>query len=188
MPVMIAGMGGEGTRDARPRGRLGQLGRAAVAVTTAVAVVLVASRFDRPTPAWSDAGSSSAAGRVEGRLYDVRDLLQDADAWSRLVRPLHPRPPQQGLFGGSGGAGIFGGSGGFTKDEPPHRADEIARLVTSSVGPDRWDDPASAWRAEGWGGWVYVRASAAAHRDAERLLALLRHGGSEWSGQEGAAR
>src|SRR5258706_2057567 len=37
-------------------------------------------------------GPGSAEMPVEGRLYDVRDILDEAEAWSKPLRPLHPRP------------------------------------------------------------------------------------------------
>jgi hypothetical protein len=103
------------------------------------------------------------------RLYDVCDILAEAEAWSTPLRPLHPRPPQQqGLF-----------SSGYYGDYGPIRAAEIAAMIRDTIYPQLWDDPQRNWQANGWGGWVFVYASAAAHRDVERLLALVRRGESE---------
>jgi hypothetical protein len=120
----------------------------------------------------------SAATPAEGRLYDVRDILNEAEAWSKPLRPLHPRPAQQrGLF-----------SGGYSFDAEPLRADAIAEVIKETIGPRFWDTPTWTWKAEGWGGRVWVYASARGHRDVERLLALMRRGESEPVRHKGAGR
>jgi hypothetical protein len=124
-------------------------------------------------------GAGTATTPAEARLYDVRDILDEAEAWSSPLRPLHPGPAQQlqrGLFGGG------------PDDLSPLQADDIASLIKEIVDPRLWDDPASTWQAQGWGGWVFVNASARAHREIDRLLSMLRRGESEPFRQKGAGR
>ncbi|MDB5323051.1 MAG: hypothetical protein JWN40_4682 [Phycisphaerales bacterium] len=122
-------------------------------------------------------GAGSATVPGEGRLYDVRDILDEAEAWSKPLRPLHPRPAQQqGLFGGG------------PDDAEPLRAVDIAAVIKEAIDPRKWDQPSPTWQTEGWGGWVFVYASARAHRDVERLLAMMRRGESEPVRQKGAGR
>jgi hypothetical protein len=52
-------------------------------------------------------------------------------------------------------------------------------MIRETIYPRRWEDPTSTWQAQGWGGWVFVHASAPVHRDVERLLALVRRGQSQ---------
>jgi hypothetical protein len=136
-------------------------------------------------------GPGSASAPPVGRLYDVRDILDEAEAWSKPLRPLHPRPAQQGIFGGAGGRstvqqrGLFGGG---PDDVEPLRADSIASAIMDVVDPRMWDTPKSNWQACGWAGWVFVRASPRALRDVERLLALMRRGESEPARRKGASQ
>jgi hypothetical protein len=116
----------------------------------------------------SGAGSATSPDPA-ARLYDVRDILAEAEVWSTPLRPLHPRPPQQqGLF-----------SSGSYEEYGPIRAAEIAAMIRDTIYPQLWDDPSTKWQVDGWGGWVFVYASPAAHCDVERLLALVRRGESE---------
>jgi hypothetical protein len=129
-----------------------------------------------------DGRGSATTPAAAARLYDVRDLLAQAEAWSKPLRPLHPRPSrQQGLFagGGGGGAGLFSGGGGGDQDYEPLRATEIAATIRDTIYPQLWDNPPANWHAQGWGGWVFVYASSAAQLDVEQLLALLRRGESQ---------
>jgi hypothetical protein len=122
-------------------------------------------------------GAGTATTPAEGRLYDVRDMLDEAETWSKPLRPPHARPAQQrGLFGGG------------PDDIEPLQADDIANVIKEIVDPRLWDDPASTWQACGWGGWVFVNASARGHRDVQRLLAMLRRGDSQGFTQKGAGR
>jgi hypothetical protein len=114
-------------------------------------------------------GKSATTPAAEARLYDVRDILAEAETWSTPLRPRHPRPPhQQGLF-----------SSGNYEDYGPLRAAEIANMIRDTIYPQLWDNPPANWLAQGWAGWVFVYASPAAHRQVERLLALVRHGESQ---------
>ena len=113
-------------------------------------------------------GSATAAA-AEARLYDVRDILAEAEVWSKPLRPLQPRPPQQqGLF-----------SSGSYEDYGPIRAADIAAMIRETIYPQLWDSSLGIWQAHGWGGWVFVYANPAAHREVERLLALVRRGESQ---------
>lgn len=128
--------------------------------------------------------TSSANDDTFRRLYDVRDLLDEAEAWSKPLRPLRPHHRSTGLFGGGGGAGLFGQTGalfssGAYSDQPPTRASDIAELIRATITPEAWDDPETPWNVFGWGGWVMVDAAPHAHREVERFLALLRRGDSE---------
>jgi hypothetical protein len=138
------------------------------------------------------AAVESAHASTVRRMYDVRDILNEAEMWSKPLRPLHARSRRRGLFGGGGGGyfqggGLFGG-GSYYDDEHPLRAYAVAQMIRWTIAPDAWDDPALGWNTFGWGGWVVVDAPRRAHREVERLLELLRRGDSELFLTRGAAR
>jgi hypothetical protein len=143
-----------------------------------------------------DPVTAEAPPPLLARVYDVRDLLADAEAWAAPLRGTRPRNAG-GLFGGGGGATAGAMSGRvppmtlgagcvfvFLGAPTPPVSDEtataagVAGLIKDVVNSEPWDETPAAPRAEGWGGWLYVRASEVGHRRVERLLALLRRGDS----------
>jgi hypothetical protein len=75
-----------------------------------------------------------------------------------------------------------------TASDEAATAADVARLISDVVDSEMWAETPASPRAEGWGGWVYVRASEVGHRRVERLLALLRRGDSglvRWKGAAG---
>jgi hypothetical protein len=121
------------------------------------------------------AGKESPAQQPICRLYDVRDILQEAAGWWGR-QPQFPRPPR-GLFMQLN-----------SDDDGSPRAADIASAIQTTINPYRWDDPTFNWLVQGWDRWVFVRASPQAHRDIELFLMLLRRGESEPAIQIGAPR
>jgi hypothetical protein len=99
-------------------------------------------------------GKGTASLLPDARAYDVGDLVDDARAWSDAL-------------GGAGGPA----SGAWS-------AKHVVGVMTEVVYPQSWNDPATGWRAEGLGRWLYVCASEAGHRKVERFLAMMRRGDS----------
>jgi len=122
------------------------------------------------------AGKESAAQQPQCRLYDVRDIVREAGAWWTRM-PHVPRPPR----------GLFGMQLSSDDDGSPSARD-VAGLIEGVIYPHRWDNVPFNWYAEGWDGWVLVRASPQAHRDIELFLMLLRRGESEAATQIGATQ
>ena len=73
-------------------------------------------------------------------------------------------------------------------DDGSPSARDVAGLIEGVIYPHRWDNVPFNWYAEGWDGWVLVRASPQAHRDIELFLMLLRRGESEAATQIGATQ
>jgi hypothetical protein len=110
---------------------------------------------------------------VEGRLYDVRDILSAVDRWEK---PLWPIPSVWERTHPSGPISGYGPLG----DYAPARASLVASLIQSVVLDDSWNSGSVLYfHASGWGGWVYVRATPYHHRNVELLLMLLRRGDSQ---------
>jgi hypothetical protein len=110
---------------------------------------------------------------VEGRLYDVRDILSAVDRWEK---PLWPIPSVWERTHPSGPISGYGPLG----DYAPARASLIASLIQSVVLDNSWNSGSVLYfNASGWGGWVYVRATPYHHRNVELLLMLLRRGDSQ---------
>ena len=55
----------------------------------------------------SDAEAQAAISGVHGQNHGGRDLVVNE------ARPMEPRPPRSGGFGGGGRSGGFGGGGGY---------------------------------------------------------------------------
>jgi hypothetical protein len=122
-------------------------------------------------------GAGTAPATVEGRLYDVRDIAAEADAWTAKLHRAYkgPRPGH--------GVGIFGSK--FPWMDVEWSGAEIAGAIRWTISEGAWDDPKTGWRVTGAGGWVFVRAGEDGHRKVGQLLALLRRGDSESVGASG---
>ncbi len=115
---------------------------------------------------------------VEARVYDVRDLLCEITAWRETLPPdLHRSAPR--LRGG--GSGAFTGPT-FATGMEDVAVEYVVRRIQETVLADQWIDNGGTWRLGGWGGFVFVEATADGHRLVERFLLLLRRG------ESGAAR
>jgi hypothetical protein len=99
---------------------------------------------------------------VTARVYDVAELVDEADAWSNRL---------------PGGAAPSARSG---------RAADVAAIVRVEVNRSSWGQP--GWRIEGAGAWLYVSADAQGHRKVGQFLALLRQGDSGPAAPAGGAR
>jgi hypothetical protein len=110
---------------------------------------------------------------VEGRLYDVRDILAAVDRWEK---PLWPIPSVWERTHPSGPISGYGPLG----DYAPASASLIASMIQFVVLDESWNSGSVLYfNASGWGGWVYVRATPYHHRNVELFLMLLRRGDSQ---------
>jgi hypothetical protein len=173
---MITKMSGEGT-GGTPRRPIAL--RLLTSIGTAVLVVLVVSRVNRPTGIHARPSATSRA--VEGRLYDVRDILANAQRWEKPLRPDKAAQlstmQQRGVISGMNYA--------YGADDST--ASEVASMMESLLRDPGVNSPASA-QASAWAGWVHVRATPYEHRHVELFLRLLRRGDSHPALQIGARR
>jgi hypothetical protein len=99
-------------------------------------------------------------------IYDVRDLLEGADAYSSQLR---------------GDARPLGQPSG------PLSAAEFAQMINDSIFPYSWQ-PNALPHVSGWGGWLIFRGDEAGQRKLEQFLTLLRRGDSGPVMPRGGAR
>jgi hypothetical protein len=148
-------------RAAAPKQRLVnvRLGTALSLILKEFARRRVECRVDR------DSILVGASPEVIRRLYDVRDIVAECDAW------WGPSPQEQ--LAGSGG-------NGFPSVEEEVGDDLTAVLNSGMIDIDANAIPRGAinWSASSWGGWLIVDATRSGHLQVERFLALLRRGES----------
>lgn len=139
--------------------------------------------------------ATQLADRLEVHVYNCRDLLalevphQNAAAMGMpgaagysSTPPGSPMGPGLGAavpMGGAGGAGGMGGMMGGTAvsgfgSQHDARASHLMQLVTQIVKPDSWSEAGGPGSIAEYGGLLVVRQNPQAHREVEKLLAMLR--------------
>jgi len=158
------------TAELSPRDNLpGPLPLRNVRLGTAVALALRPwAAWRKQHPAWILNDVESLEAPVEGRLYDVQDILADVERWEGVrSRTAYAKPStyQQGGF-------MFG-----AVSLSDQGASGVASLIQSVVLDGRVQVPnLPSSEARGWGRWVYVRATTYEHRNIELFLMLVRRG------------
>lgn len=135
--------------------------------------------------------ATQLADRLEVHVYNCRDLLSldvpgpNAAAMMGTGMPgaapvSTPMGSPPGLATPMGIAGGYGGSGmghnvlsGFGLQHDA-RAKHLMMLVSQIVKPDSWTEAGGSGSLAEYGGLLVVRQSPQAHREVEKLLAMLR--------------
>jgi general secretion pathway protein D len=123
------------------------------------------------------------SGNQVVRVYNCRDLLVAAakatpaapmgsGAYPPGVSQPGPGPASVMAAGGGSMGGLMSammGSGG-----PATPADQLQRVVRTTIAPESWDQNGGAGTMEEFGGMLVVNQSEAVHDRIERLLQMLR--------------
>jgi hypothetical protein len=141
--------------------------------------------------------ATQLADRLEVQVYNCRDLLalevpsQNAAAMGRgmpgmtpgvttspSASPMGATPGSATpMGGGPGGMGVsmmgFSAVSGFGSQHDA-RASHLMQLVTQIVKPDSWSEAGGPGSIAEYGGLLVVRQNPQAHREVEKLLAMLR--------------
>jgi hypothetical protein len=138
---------------------------------------------------------SGNGGDVIYTIHDGRIVITRAEAAGRFayarvydVRDIETFPPEAAIFteaptfGGGGGAAGGGLFGPYSQDSstPPEVGEEVARLVTETVSPDRWYDAGgNGANLQLLGGRLVIIATWEDHRQIRNLLSQLREPAKE---------
>lgn len=136
-----------------------------------------------------------AESRLWIRVYDCRDLLAmpapEVPA-AKIAPPTAPSttipsPPSRESESPASSAGVQpatakkggGGMGGTSSSYPPpteldKRIDGLIEIITSTVGPDSWDDVGGPGAIDAYNGLFVVSQTTGVHRQIEHVLDMLR--------------